>query len=123
MRMWGVNPKYMCRNHLLGEHVELHMFAGCIKKGKKLSGYIENGLVVLENLKKRHDILVKEMEKRGYKHKSPYPKLPKMKGGRINTRKNLEDLKTRCKKCRRRIKAWKKIKKQKHTAVQYVKAM
>ena len=23
MRMWMVNPKIMCRKHLLGEHVEL----------------------------------------------------------------------------------------------------
>lgn len=24
--MWGVDPSAMCRNHLLGEHVEMHMF-------------------------------------------------------------------------------------------------
>ena len=26
MRMWMVNPRIMCRQHLLGEHVEIHMF-------------------------------------------------------------------------------------------------
>lgn len=30
MRMWMVDPKIMCRKHLLGEHLELHMLAGCI---------------------------------------------------------------------------------------------
>ena len=39
MRMWGVDPKQMCRQHLLGEHVELHMQAGAVleKMGFTLS--------------------------------------------------------------------------------------
>lgn len=41
MRMWKVNPKNMCRQHLLGEHVECHMFVGAILKGISLSGYIK----------------------------------------------------------------------------------
>jgi hypothetical protein len=24
--MWMVDPRIMCRNHLLGEHAEIHMF-------------------------------------------------------------------------------------------------
>jgi hypothetical protein len=31
MRMWMVNPRIMCGNHLLGEHLETHMFYGIIK--------------------------------------------------------------------------------------------
>ena len=26
MRMWLVDPKFMCNQHLLGEHVEMHSF-------------------------------------------------------------------------------------------------
>ena len=33
MRMWLVNPALLCRQHLLGEHVEMHMFAGHILEG------------------------------------------------------------------------------------------
>ena len=33
MRMWNVDPKLMCNKHLLGEHVEMHMFFGTIQKG------------------------------------------------------------------------------------------
>lgn len=71
MRMWNVDPKFMCREHLLGEHVEMHMFVGTFKRKMKIDGYILNGLVEPENVKQRHDILVKEMEARGYNHKSP----------------------------------------------------
>ena len=57
MRMWKVNPKVMCRQHLLGEHVEMHMFVGCWNKGIKLNGYLEGGLVELCEVKNRHDEL------------------------------------------------------------------
>ncbi len=45
MRMWNVLPEYLCRKHLLGEHVEMHMFVGTIKRGVSLNGYIKNKLV------------------------------------------------------------------------------
>ena len=45
MRMWMIDPKMLCKKHLLGEHVELHMFVGTINKNKKLDGYKKNGLV------------------------------------------------------------------------------
>ena len=67
MRMWGVNPKMLCRQHLLGEHVEMHMFAGTIRKGRSIDGYI----VDPSRIKIRHDELVIEMVSRGMKHKSP----------------------------------------------------
>lgn len=34
MRMWVVNPKILCRKHLLGEHVELHMATGHLQRGR-----------------------------------------------------------------------------------------
>lgn len=71
MRMWQLPPQIMCRKHLLGEHVEMHMFAGSLIKGISMDGYIENGLLDLPLLIQRHDELVAEMEHRGYNHKSP----------------------------------------------------
>ncbi len=36
--MWGVSPKKLCNQRLLGEHLEMHMFLVCIKKGISLKG-------------------------------------------------------------------------------------
>lgn len=71
MRMWMVDPKMMCRQHLMGEHVEMHMFLGSMLKGTSMEGYCQNNLMEPEQLKARHDALVVEMERRGYNHKSP----------------------------------------------------
>ncbi len=30
MRMWMVDTKKLCRQHLLAEHSEMHMFAGAL---------------------------------------------------------------------------------------------
>ena len=34
MRQWYVPAECMCRQHLLGEHCEHHMFVGTLKKGR-----------------------------------------------------------------------------------------
>lgn len=70
MRMWMTDPRLMCTKHLLGEHLEIHMFLGSIKKNIKLDGYIKKGLVDVNMLIPRHDELVAEMTRRGYRHKS-----------------------------------------------------
>lgn len=69
--MWMVNPRILCRKHLLGEHVELHMFVGTLNKGLSIEGYLKNNLLEIKSLFKRHQVLAKEMLKRGYNHKSP----------------------------------------------------
>lgn len=71
MRMWMIPPAGMCRKHLLGEHVEMHMFVGSILKDISMKGYLANGLLQPADLRKRHDDLVAEMLSRGYNHKSP----------------------------------------------------
>ncbi len=101
MRMWKVNPKNMCRKHLLGEHVEMHMFIGVINKGKSLAGYINTGLVEIDQIIIRHNELVEEMKNRGYNHKSPINidyKLPSL--GQVNILSNEKELKHRCKDCK-----------------------
>lgn len=70
MRMWLVSPGEMCRRHLLGEHVELHMFLGSIAKGNSLEGYVSRGFFQADKLVERHEDLVKEMIRRGYRHNS-----------------------------------------------------
>lgn len=65
MRMWMVNPEMLCRKHLLGEHLECHMFVGTILAGKSLKGYVDNGLVEVDSLVQRHNDLAVEMSKRG----------------------------------------------------------
>lgn len=106
MRMWNVNPKLMCRQHLLGEHLEMHMFTGCLRNRVNLFGYIRAGLVEIKNIKKRHDKLVIEMKRRGYNHKTPIKYFPYKteKTKKIDVKFNIKELKRRCKECRKRMK-------------------
>lgn len=101
MRMWMVEPELMCRKHLMGEHVELHMFVGTINKGNKLDGYVRNKLVEVHNIERRHNDLVNEMEKRGYNHKSKLPKFKVFILGKVDIDDNVEELNKRCLECRR----------------------
>jgi hypothetical protein len=70
-RMWMVDPEIMCRQHLLGEHAELHMIAGNIKLGRSIEGYILINAIEPKSLNGRHRELVAEMVSRGMTHKSP----------------------------------------------------
>lgn len=102
-----VNPKKMCNQHILGEHVELHMFVGSINKGKSIKGYIKNKLIQPKDIKSRHEQLVKEMIKRGFKHKSKLPKIKlslidkRDRNTKINIKENVKTLMKRCKNCRK----------------------
>ena len=74
MRIWDLPPRRLCRNHLLGEHRELHAVWSVITKKRR--GYANHPEVArwrgkLGALFKRHGALVDEMAKRGYQHKSP----------------------------------------------------
>lgn len=74
MRIWDVPPHCLCRQHLLGEHRELHALWNVLTQGKV--GYSrhpetrrwQGRLAALYN---RHDALVEEMTRRGYNHRSP----------------------------------------------------
>lgn len=77
MRMWMVDPEIMCSQHLLGEHCELHMFIGAMKKKISVKGYLESNCLEPEIIGDRHDELAKEIERRkpliqrNDAHKSP----------------------------------------------------
>jgi hypothetical protein len=98
--MWLVDPKIMCRKHLLGEHVELHMFVGTIKKGTSIKGYVDNHLVDTSLIKQRHEELVKEMERRGYKHKTPLEYVDSFNVGKIDPEVSKAILLSRCIECK-----------------------
>jgi len=104
MRMWMVDPRCMCRKHLLGEHVEIHMLVGSLVRGKSIKGFLDKGLLAPQEIFNRHAALVEEMVRRGYNHKSDLPEmdLSIYPVGHVDIEKSYRELYGRCEKCRRR---------------------
>ncbi len=74
MRIWDVEPQRLCRQHLMGEHRELHATWAILTQRKK--GYARHPEVIrwqgkLRALFLRHESLVSEMKNRGYNHATP----------------------------------------------------
>jgi hypothetical protein len=74
MRIWDLPPSRLCRQHLLGEHRELHAVWTVITEGK--AGYARHPETLrwrgkLRALYARHGRLAAEMSRRGYAHASP----------------------------------------------------
>lgn len=74
MRIWDIEPELLCRSHLLGEHRELHGLWNILTRG--LRGYARHPETRrwegrLAALYLRHEALVREMDRRGYRHQSP----------------------------------------------------
>ncbi len=74
MRIWDINPGYLNRQSLLGEHRELHGIASVIINSKK--GYSRHPETLrwkgrLGALKMRHALLAAEMSLRGFHEASP----------------------------------------------------
>lgn len=74
MRVWDVNPGYLNRQSLLGEHREIHGLFSVVINNKK--GYARHPETLrwrehLPALKHRHDLVVSEMALRCYQHHSP----------------------------------------------------
>lgn len=79
MRIWDVSPRKLCRQHLLGEHRELHGLWNILTKHGNKGGYSQHPetkrwVGKAAALYDRHEALVKEMERRGYQHNSPLDK-------------------------------------------------
>lgn len=73
MRIWDVEPRHLCRNHLLGEHRELHAIWSILTRDR--TGYRSHPETrrwegKLAALFRRHEALVEEMVRRGYRHRS-----------------------------------------------------
>jgi len=74
VRIWDVNPGYLNRQSLLGEHRELHAIVSIIKHNKK--GYSRHPETLRWQgfgwaLNQRHRLLAAEMNLRGYQDRSP----------------------------------------------------
>lgn len=77
MRIWDLPPGILCRQHLLGEHRELHALWVVLTENRR--GYSMHPETLrwvgkLGALYARHTALVREMAKRGYRHASPLDK-------------------------------------------------
>jgi len=101
-----VDPRFMCRQHLLGEHAEIHMFAGAIDRGYSVRGYLEKGLLEVHSLYSHHEELVREMRKRNYRHNSEVGEKWKLveQLGSIDKEENVKRLLERCSRCNERYK-------------------
>lgn len=103
MRMWGIDPRDLCRQHLLGEHVEMHMVVGSLLKGMSVEGFTSTGLIDLRLVRSRHINLAMEMRRRGMNHNSPLKALPHrlpLRMGSIDLDVNRKELARRCPNCR-----------------------
>lgn len=74
MRIWDLNPGYLNRQSLLGEHRELHGIVSIVQNGKR--GYSRHPETRRWSkfgwaLRQRHELLLAEMRLRGYSHASP----------------------------------------------------
>lgn len=102
-----VDPKLLCRKHLLGEHNEIHKHRHNFIKKHSIKKRIELGQIEPKSMKTRHDQLALEMIRRGYKHESPYqmPDISYLPIEYINFTvdidKSHEDLINRCEDCKR----------------------
>lgn len=74
MRIWDIDPGYLNRQSLLGEHRELHAIVSILVNGKK--GYSRHPETLRWKgcgwaLKQRHRLLAAEMSLRGFTDSSP----------------------------------------------------
>ena len=79
MRVWDIHPKHLCRKHLLAEHRELHGLWNILTKHKGKGGYSRHPETLRwvgkqKALYLRHEALVKEFSRRGYRHYTPLDK-------------------------------------------------
>lgn len=108
-RLWALPTKYLCDQHLLGEHKEMHQEAGTLVNhphGKAIMrGHAKLGQFQLSLCESRHDALVTEMECRGMNHDSPfdYDLSDYSDEGYVDRHYNLVDLYNRCGDCAERI--------------------
>lgn len=109
-----VPVQILCRKHLLGEHVEHHMFLGTMQLKKNLNGYVANNLIQPKDLWNRHQALVDEMTRRWMNHKSPLAfseadiaYLPQnIQDAKVDVPPSQLDLITRCPECAHRLRLY-----------------
>lgn len=103
-RQWLMAPHLMCRQHLLGEHAEAHMFVSKMEKGWSLDGFYRGSMFFgAEFVKRRHDILAPYLTG----HKTPLSITDEMRADypilgpeRQDFNISISTLLTRCERCR-----------------------
>lgn len=109
-------PQWLCRLHLWQEHKDLHKFRGRFLNRFNLHNYRVScwyGLVEPLAMQSRHDELVEEIVRRGYKHLSPYemPSLKRLsqadRAGTVDRKKAEKELRALCPDCADRIRRYK----------------
>lgn len=75
VRIWDLEPELLCRQHLLGEHRELHGLWNVLTLHGGTGGYARHPETLrwagrTRALYLRHERLVAEMRRRGYAHRS-----------------------------------------------------
>lgn len=102
-----INPRLLCRKHLLGEHGEIHKHKHNFVKHHSIKNRILLDQIEPMSMRERHDALAKEMLRRKFKHKSPYEMpdlsyLPEHERlHKVNQDNALQDLIGRCEECRK----------------------
>ena len=73
VRIWDLPPSLLCRQHLLGEHRELHSRRILTEDRHGYAQHPETRRWrgKLAALYERHEALTEEMARRGYRHASP----------------------------------------------------
>lgn len=107
MRMWMVNPAWMCSQHRSGEHSEIHKFRPSFVKGFSIKNRVRWNQIEPASMQARHDELAVHMH-----HKSPYcqPDRHDNYSGwdwnrQVNRDASLMLLLTKCPKCKRAFRA------------------
>ena len=113
MWMSMLRPRLLCRQHLLGEHNELHKHLPSFHKGHKVHGrFYPTVQIQFNGYLIRHNELAAEMIRRGYKHKTPLTPsdLPDFKSiypeyydKKVNITHSIRILLNRCGECKMRI--------------------
>jgi hypothetical protein len=79
MRVWDIHIGHLCRKHLLAGHREIHGLWNILTKHRGKGGYSQHPETKrwtgkTRALYQRHEDLVEEFIRRGYRHYSPLDK-------------------------------------------------
>jgi len=75
MRVWNVPPEYLDDKRLVDEHCAVHGIWGAIKKNSPVQKHPQ-AIRFVDNLGalwRRHEALVADMARRGFRHYTPFP--------------------------------------------------
>lgn len=95
MRIWDIPPKQLCHKHLVAEHRELHGLWNILTIHNGQGGYSRHPETLrwvgkTRSLYNRHELLVKEFKRRGYRHLSSLDK--KLATGKSKQSKLIDSL-------------------------------